>query len=218
LTAVGACCGIALAANGPTSAQLKAIGSSSKAARTQPFVGLGATLPNQPLIAVSFVGNRATVIGGSAVNVGRSKGVRATGIPVSAVQCAVNFSTSKKRIGTNISSARWFSGIGCSRRVEMFGQAFLAESASKFDGTGPFYRGQLSSASSGRSATIIKARNPSLYIFSATNVYFQEKPARGVIVVVPGGNQPINGATRCAVVDSRSFGWGVHCDMYSNRF
>jgi hypothetical protein len=72
------------AAGGPTSAQLNAIGSSSKAARTQP--GLGATLGSlpvgQPLIVIAFGANGITV-GGTAV--GRTQ------IPVSAAECPVNF-------------------------------------------------------------------------------------------------------------------------------
>ena len=135
-----------------------------------------------------------------------------------AVQCSVNFTTKTTRINSSSVSARWFSGVGCSRNVELFGQAFLAESASKFDGMGNYYKGNMKTASSGRSSTTIKEKNPSLYIYSATNIYFPEKPSRGVIVVVPSANQPINSATRCGVVTSSSWGFGVHCDMYTNRF
>lgn len=205
-------------ANGPTSSQLKAIGSSSKAAHTQPSNGLTATPSAAPLIAVSFIGNKATVIGGSAVPGSGAADARAANVPVSAVQCTVNFTTKKTPISSSSVSARWFSGVGCSRNVELFGQAFLAESASKFDGTGNYYKGNLKTASSGRSNTTVKAKNPSLYVYSATNIYFPEKPSRGVIVVVPAANQPINSATRCGVVKSSSWGFGVHCDMYTNRF
>ncbi len=115
-------------------------------------------------------------------------------------------------------SVRWFGGIGCSRHLVLFGQAFLAESASKFDGSGNFYKGQLMSASSGRANTVIRKSNPSLYIWSATNIYFQERPSRGVIAVLPSPGQQINAATTCEVVKSTSYGFGVHCDLYSQRF
>ncbi|MDQ6821808.1 MAG: hypothetical protein M3076_15980 [Actinomycetota bacterium] len=216
--ALAVCAGGALASGPPSRSKLKALGSSPKEARTQPFVGLGAAPSSQPLIAVSFVGGRATVIGGSAVPANVSKHVQNANVPVSAVQCSVNFTTRKIRIGSGSTSVRWFSGIACSRTVELFGQAFLAQSASKFAGSGQYYKGQLKTASSGRAATIVKAANPSLYVWSATNVFFQEKPSRGVIVVQPSANQQINPATSCEPVRSRSFGWGVHCDMYTSRF
>jgi hypothetical protein len=97
-------------------------------------------------------------------------------------------------------------------------KAFLAESAKVFDGSGPYYTGVKTSAVSGRSATVINKPPPSLYIWSATNVYFQEKPSRGVIAVLPSPNQQVNGATSCEVVKSATYAFGVHCDLYSNRF
>ena len=51
-----------------------------------------------------------------------------------------------------------------------------------------------------------------------SKVYFPEKPANGVIVIQPSANQSINAATTCKVETSSSFGVGVHCDIYSNRF
>lgn len=208
--------GVAAASSKPSARTLHKIGSSSKAARTQPHKGLGATV-TQPLIAVSFVNGKATVIGGSAVS-GSQTRAHVSNVPVSAVQCIVNFTTSKTRLGNGKTSARWFGGIGCSRAVELYGQAFLAESSTKFDGTGPFYTGELSSAKSGQSNTIINSSNPSLYVWSATNIFFGEKPARGVIVVLPSSNGATNSATTCKVVTNPSFGIGVHCDVYSNRF
>ncbi len=207
----------ALAAGGPSAKRLRQLGSSPKAAHKQPNRGVGATSSPAPLIAVSFANGKASVLGGSAVS-GRAVHARIANVPISAVQCSVNFTTRKTGVSSRSVSARWFSGIGCTRAVELFGQAFLVESAKKYDGSGKFYKGVLKTASSGRSNTIIKEKNPSLYIWSATNIYFQEKPARGVIVVVPSGKQPINSATACKVVKSSSFGFGVHCDMYTNRF
>ncbi len=210
--------GLAAASSGPSSKQLKKLGSTSKAAHKQPGKGLGASPSTAPLIAVSFANGKATVLGGSAVSGHAASDAHIANIPISAVQCSVNFTTKKTQASNKKSvTARWFSGIGCSRSVELYGQAYLAESAKVFDGKGNFYKGVMSSAKSGQSATVINKSNPSLYIWSAVNIFFQEKPARGVIVVVPQGNQPINGATSCKVATS-SFGVGVHCDMYTNRF
>lgn len=219
IAALGGWSGLAAAANGPSPSRLHAIGSSSKAAHKQPNKGVGSAPSTAPLIAVAFANNKATVLGGSAVPSHAAKDGRIANIPISAVQCSVNFTT-RKTPATNHKSvtARWFSGISCTRSVELFGQAYLAESAKKFDGSGSFYKGVMKTASSGRSATVVNESNPSLYVWSATNIYFQEKPARGVIVVVPSANQSINSATTCKVVTSSSFGLGVHCDMYTNRF
>jgi hypothetical protein len=209
--------GLATASNKPSARQLRKLGSSSKAARTQPKRGVHATLGQEPLIAVSFVNGKATIVGGSAVP--NSKRARAAAnIPVSAVTCQVNFTTKKTSIGGGKTSANWFGGISCNRAVQLTGQAFLAESSTKFDGKGNYYNGQASSASSGQKNTIINQANPSLYVWHATNIYFPEKPANGVIVVQPSANQSINGATACNVATSSSFGLGVHCDIYSNRF
>ena len=97
----------------------------------------------------------------------------------------------------------------------MFGEAFLAESATKFDGSGGYYKGNLGSASSGKANTTISEPNPSLYIWSATNIFFTQKAARGVIVISPKPGQQLNGATTCKVVSSSSKGFGVHCDMHA---
>ena len=214
--------GVATASNKPSAKRLHQLGSSPKAARTQPKTGRRLTLtPTEPLIAVSFVNGKATVIGGSAVPSSARRGVhraRAAAIPVSATSCDVNFTTKKTSIGGGKTSANWFGGILCNRAVQLTGQAFLAESASKIDGTGKFFNAQLQSYSSGQSNTIINAANPSLYVWHATNVYFPEKPTNGVIVIQPAANQSINAATTCKVATSASFGVGVHCDIYSNRF
>lgn len=217
LAALGGGSGLASAASSPTPSQLKAIGSSAKAAHTQPFVGLGSAPFTQPLIVISFARNRAVVLGGSAVGTHASDVARAANIPISAAECFVNFTNRTSRAANGV-SVRWFGGIGCSRHVVLFGQAFLAESASRFEGSGNHYAGQLKTASSGKSNTIVRKSNPSLYVWSATNVYFQERPSRGVIAVLPNAGQQVNAATTCKVVKSSSYGFGVHCDLYSQRF
>ncbi|MGO9754240.1 MAG: hypothetical protein ACLP8S_17120 [Solirubrobacteraceae bacterium] len=219
VAALGCWSGLASAAGPPSPSQLRAIGSSSQAAATQPRFGLGATPLTQPLIVVSFAGGRATVLGGSAVGGSGSTAARTASIPISAALCSVDFTTAKfVNVVHKSARVRWFGGIGCSRRMELFGEAFLAESASVFDGSGKYYKAVTSSASSGNAGTIVPRANPSLYVWHATNVYFQERPSRGVIAVVPSANQQINAATTCKVVNSSSYGFGVHCDIYSQRF
>jgi hypothetical protein len=209
---------LASAAGPPSSSTLKKLGSSHGAARTQPTKRLGAAPSTEPLIVISFSGNKATVLGGSAVNGTSTKRSRIANIPISAAQCFVNFTTKATQLAGNKTSARWFSGISCSEPMFMFGEAFLAESATKFDGSGGYYKGNLGSASSGRSNTIIKERHPSLYIWSATNIFFTQKASRGVIVISPKPGQHINDATSCKIVSSSRNGFGVHCDMYTQRF
>jgi hypothetical protein len=218
LAALAAWSGLASAASPPSPSQLRKIGSSPQAAGTEPLVGLGATPFTQPLIVISFATGRASVLGGSAV---KSLGsiAHAANVPISAVLCSVNFTTRKTRFsGGKSVSVRWFGGIGCTRHMELFGQAFLAQSAKIFNGSGNFYKGQLASVTSGQANTIVNNSNPSLYVWHATNIYFQEKPSRGVIAVSPSPGQQINAASTCKVVKDPSFGFGVHCDLYSQRF
>lgn len=216
VAALAAWSGLASAASPPSSSQLRKIGSSPKAAHTQPLIGLGASPVTQPLIVISFANGRASVLGGSAVSSSSVK-ARKANVPISAAFCTVNFTTHKVKAGSSV-SVRWFGGIACNRNLALFGQAFLAESASKFDGKGNFYNGQLKSASSGQANTIIHQANPSLYVWHATNIYFQEKPSRGVIAVMPSPGQQVNPATSCKVATNPKYGFGVHCDLYSQRF
>jgi hypothetical protein len=101
---------------------------------------------------------------------GADRARAAANIPISAVQCGVNFTTMKTRATNRRSvTVRWFSDIGCTRSVVLFGQAFLAESASTFDGAGNYYKGQFQTAASGRSNTVIRKPSPSVYVWAATN-------------------------------------------------
>ncbi len=218
LAVAGGWSGLASAAGPPSSKELRKIGSSAQAARTQPKKGFGASI-SSPLIVISFSGNKATVLGGSAVSGSTTKARTATNIPISAALCSINFTTKKtKNSGGKSVTARWFGGILCGRKMELFGQAFLVESAKVYDGKGSYYKGEMTSATSGRSSTVINKSNPSLYIWHATNVFFYEHPSRGVIAIQPSANQQVNSATSCKLVKSSTFGYGVHCDLYSNRF
>ena len=209
--------GLASAAGPPSSSQLRKIGSSSSAAKQQPLTGLGATPFTTPLIVVAFANHKAVVIGGSAVNVA-GKLARVTNVPISATSCNVNFTSKVTSLSSHSVNIRWFGGIGCNRKVEMFGQAFLAQSATNYSGTGNFYKGVQSGASSGQNGSVVNSAHPSLYVWHATNIYFQENPSRGVIAISPTPGQQVNAATSCKVVQSASFGFGVHCDLYSQRF
>ncbi len=218
LAALAAGTALASAAGPPSSHRLHTIGSSGGASRTQPHTGFGDTLIPEPLIVVSFSGNRATILGGSTVSSSRSRRARVSDIPISAVSCNVNFTTRKRSAPNGRSAVRWFGGIGCNRSMYMFGEGFLAQSAHVFDSYGPYYKGTMRTASSGRSNTVINAPNPSVYVWHAVNVYFREKPSRGVIVIQPSPGQSINAASGCKVVKSSTYGYGVHCDLYSDRF
>ncbi len=209
--------GIASAATPPSKKQLKKIGSSMKAEHTQPRKGVGDST-SEPLIVVSFADGKATILGGSAVSGAMTKGHAADNIPISAVECMVNFTTQKTKLSSTQSKVRWFGGIGCTRSAFQFGQAFLAESSSKFDGTGPYYKGTMQSALSGQDSTIINAPNPSVYIWYAMNIFFQEKPTRGVYVIDLKPGNVVNSASSCAIATDTTYGFGVHCDLYTNRF
>jgi hypothetical protein len=202
----------------PSPPRIKSLGSPLSAALTQP---LRTDLPaNQPLIVVAFANGKAKILGGSAVPPSEvSFSGRAAGVAISSAQCLINFTTVKTRNSNHKSvTARWYGGIGCSQRMELIGQAFLAESAKKFDGYGNHYSGVLGSVSSGQRATVINAPDPSLYIWHATNVYFPTKTSRGVISVLPKPGQKINAASKCSLVNNGTYGAGVHCDLYTNRF
>jgi len=178
---------------------------------TQPLRG---DLPtNQPLIVIAFANGKAQVLGGSAVPASAvTSRARAAGVAIQSAQCLVNFTQVKTRNSNRRSvTARWYGGIGCSQRMDLFGQAFLAESARKFDGSGNHYSGLLTGASSGQRATVINSSNPSLYIWHATNVYFDQKTSRGVITISPKPGQKINSASSCKLVSSGAYGAGVHC-------
>ena len=208
---------LAAAAGPPSSKTLKKIGSSSKAARDaaqdRPRRNPGCVTTGRDFVLWQQ--------GDSARRQRRlrhASKARLANIPISAAQCLVNFTTKATSVAGNKTSAKWFSGISCSQKMFMFGEAFLAESATKFDGSGPYFSGNAFSDVSGHSNTTISEPHPSLYIWSAINVFFPTKPSRGVIVILPKGNQPINSATTCKVTSTTSNGIGVHCDLYTQRF
>ena len=197
----------------PTPPQVGAVGSPPRARLTQP----GSTvLPaNQPLIVVSFSGGRIVTLGGSAAG---SVSARAAAVPASAAECFVNFTQRVRPLTSRSVTVRWYGGISCTRRMTLFGEAWLAESATAFDASGNHYQGQLVSVASGRPNTIVRKGNPSLYIWHASNFYFPELPSRGVLAVLPSPGQVLNGATACKGLRSSTYGFGIHCDLYSQRF
>jgi hypothetical protein len=170
----------------------------------------------QALLVVQFRNGRIARITGTALLPGaRRGGKKLTG--GQSANCTVNFTNSTTHSGGK-TTARWFGGIGCNRKMFMFGTAYLQESATKVDGTGPRYQGVMSSAVSGRNATVIDEPHPSLYIRHLTNVYFPNPPLTGTITVVPAKGQVLNAASKCVTATLQGHGVGVHCDLYTNRF
>ena len=76
----------------------------------------------------------------------------------------------------------------------------------------------MQSALSGQDSTIINAPNPSVYIWYAMNIFFQEKPTRRVYVIDLKPGNVVNSASSCSIATDTTYGLGVHCDLYTNRF
>jgi hypothetical protein len=176
-----------------------------------------ATLPrSKPLILIEFVNGKVTSVSGTAVP--RSARRSTLGAPrLKTAKCSVNFTRSRVRFG-NQTVVSWFGGVGCTRQMVLFGQAFLQESAAHVDGLGTHYEGYLRSAASGYSRTFVNAPHPSLYIRHLVNVNFLASGGTGSIGLYPSPGQLINGASVCQVSTVRQYGIGVSCDLYSNRF
>jgi hypothetical protein len=177
------------------------------------------TLPRgKPLIVVRIKNRKVVALTGTALLPGATIKPR-KGAPKAAqsARCSVNFTNSTKSSGGN-TTADWFGGIGCSRSMFLFGQAYLQESATKVDGSGGHYQLTGKSASSGNGATVIKEPHPSLYIRHLTNVYFPLGTGSGQISVYPAKGQVLNGASKCVTATFGKYGVGAHCDLYTNRF
>ncbi|MDQ6816027.1 MAG: hypothetical protein M3018_01290 [Actinomycetota bacterium] len=175
------------------------------------------TLPRgRALILVQFVNGKITNVSGTAVP--RSQRRSTLGAPrLKSANCNVNFTHNRARLG-NQTVISWYGGVGCSRQMIIFGQAFLLQNASRVDAKGTHYEGYLRSAASGFGRTFVNAPNPSLYIRHLVNVNFLDSGGTGSIVVFPSPGQLINGASVCGVSTVRKYGIGVSCDLYSNRF
>jgi hypothetical protein len=154
---------------------------------------------------------------GTAVPRSKRKRLGHTAPASTSVQCSVNFTHSRVR-NDGRTTVNWFGGIGCTKSMFLFGQAFLHESATTIDGTGKHYQGVMSSAASGRNGTVVNAPHPSLYIRHLTNVYFPVQVTSGRIWVYPAPGQHLNSASFCAAAHQPGYGLGVHCELYTNRF
>jgi hypothetical protein len=173
---------------------------------------------NKALIVLKFKNGKITTLMGTAVPLGATiKPGKGSPQAAQTAKCSVNFTHSTKSTSTR-TTANWFGGIGCTRAMFLFGQAYLQETATKVDGSGMHYQLVKSSATSGRSGTVINSRNPSLYIRHLTNVYFSPGTTSGQISVYPAKGQVLNGASKCVKATFGSNGLGVHCDLYTNRF
>jgi hypothetical protein len=171
---------------------------------------------NKPLVVVQLRRGKVVGLSGTALLPGATRHIRKPTAVLSAL-CSVNFTqTTTSSKGKTI--ANWFGGIGCDQKMFLFGQAFLQESATKIDATGPHYQEVDSSAASGQHGSVINEPNPSLYIRHETNVYFSPASSTGTIAVYPAKGQVLNGASYCKVAQTAGLGTGVFCDLYTNRF
>jgi hypothetical protein len=168
------------------------------------------------LILIEFVNGKVTNVSGTAVP--RSARRSTLGAPkLKSATCSVNFTHSRARFG-NETVVSWFGGVGCSRQMVIFGQAFLQESAFQVDGLGTHYEGYMRSVASGYSRTFVNSPHPSLYIRHLVNINFLDSGGTGSIGLYPSPRQQINRASVCQVSTVRRYGIGVSCDLYSNRF
>jgi len=171
---------------------------------------------NKPLIVLQLRHGKVVGVSGTALLPGAKRNTHKPSAVVSAL-CSVNF-TETKTSSNGKTTANWFGGIGCDQKMFLFGQAFLQQSATTIDATGPHYQKVDSSAASGRNGSVINAPNPSLYIRHETNVYFSPGIDTGTIAVYPAKGQVLNGASYCKVAQASGHGTGVFCDLYTNRF
>ena len=181
----------------------------------------GTLSDNQPLIELKISNGKVTSVTGTAVapehRVAPLASSRSATPAQAGVLCLVNFTRSKQLIGGH-TFATWFGGIGCSRSMVLFGQAFLLETAKHYDGFGNYYERVARSEASGHRNTVINKPHPSLYIRHLTNVYFSQRTTSGAIAVIPAPRQQLNRASKCKAAQTVKYGIGVHCDLYSNRF
>lgn len=178
---------------------------------------IGSKLPaNQPLIVLQLRRGKVVAVSGTALH-RTGKGATRKPSAVLSALCSVNFTHTTTSSGGR-TTADWFGGIGCDQKMMLFGQAFLQESATTIDATGPHYQQVNASAASGRNGSVINAPHPSLYIRHETNVYFSPGTSTGTIAVYPSKGQVLNGASYCKVAQTSGLGTGVFCDLYTNRF
>ncbi|MBV8955899.1 MAG: hypothetical protein JO153_08580 [Solirubrobacterales bacterium] len=171
---------------------------------------------NRALIVVQLRHGKVVGLAGTALLRGATRRIGRPSEVVSAL-CSVNF-TQTKTPSNGKTIVNWFGGIGCDKKMFLFGQAFLQESATQIDDTGPHYQKADTSAASGRNGSVVNAPHPSLYIRHETNVYFSPAADTGTIAVYPAQGQTLNGASYCKVTQTAGLGTGVFCDLYTNRF
>ncbi len=179
------------------------------------------TLPsNQPMIVVQFRNGRILAVTGTALLPGARRTPKTAVRGGQTARCDLNFTDSVKPLEGSTEVDRWFGGIGCNRKMFMFGTAYLQETATAIDAAGNRYQQVTSSAESGRKMTIVrKPPTPTLlYIRHLTNVYFPSARFSGKISIFPAPGQKANAASKCVVATLSGHGVGVHCDYYTNRF
>lgn len=110
----------------------------------------------------------------------------------------------------------------------LFGQAFLLQNATTYEGFGNYVQGFTRSYASGQKNKYVSpganSRRRSLYIRHLTNVYFRNRLMTGVITIEPTGGTPFDKASsKCGLgpphkVGGVTYNEGLHCDFYSTRF
>ncbi len=220
----------------PTVAQLSALGADPTAPAAEPSP-LGDLPSDQPLISVTYSNGQVTSVTGSAVSQQVSSSLaRARRQPAKAfaaanpiaVTCYVNFTRQRgSAVPRGASNVTFYGGIGCGRRMLLFGQAFLLQNATTYWGFGNHYEDFTQSESSGEAHHYVppglNSAQRSLYVRHLTNAYFSNPLMTGVITIKPSKGTQLNKATKCELgqpvtVGGITYQAGLHCDLYSERF
>ena len=179
------------------------------------------TLPkNRPLVTLQVARGKAVGANGTALLPRARRPLKRLFSTRLSTACTVNFSYSVKLIESFTEVDNWYGGIGCARKMYLFGTAYLQETATVVDAAGQSYNKVSSSALSGQRQTFVqKPPTPTLlYIRHLVNIYFPNATTTGTITVNPAKGTRLNSASKCVTATFRGHGVGVHCELYTNRF
>ncbi len=196
----------------------KGPGNGPKITRGAPARG---TLPkNKPLVTLQVARGRVVGANGTALLPKSRRRLKRLFSARLSTACTTNFAYSVKLIESFTEVDNWYGGIGCSRKMYLFGTAYLQETATVVDAAGQSYNKVSSSALSGQSQTFVqKPPTPTLlYIRHLVNIYFPNATTTGTITVNPAKGTRLNSASKCVTATFRGHGAGLHCELYTNRF
>ena len=129
----------------------------------------------------------------------------------------MNFKRGRTNSSTR-SHLNWNGSDRCNGTLQLWGRAFLVQSASNYVQYGQYYSVTVSSASSG--GTITVSGHPSVYVYH--DAHFRLRPSQvsdTVVGVTPAPGAPLNGASYCYSTGHSQYGsTGAHCVLYSDRF